>query len=410
MNAQTPDSYDPFSSDPSGSYGAMRAERPVYLYDDGRHRFYALSRYIDVRRVLTERSQYSIKYGQMHTYEAGQGLTVDPPMHTTLRKLLDPLFSVKRVQLLASRLNEIAETLIDKIIAEKKADFYSDFAALYAVHVVAEILGVEPERKEDLRQWTARFAMGLTSGDGIMVQAANQSIADYFGGLMAKRRAAIAARAPVADDLITVFVTAKHPDGRPFAEQELMPNVILLLAGGIETNSFLLTNCLFRLLSERALWNRLCADPALAENAIEESLRFDSPVFGTFRTNNAPVTLHGVDIPAESKIQMLHASANRDPAVFEDPDRFSLDRDLLALRQTHLAFGGGIHSCIGKSLARLSASTALRAWASRVPTLEIAGKPERYKTALGGIAINNGLTSLPIRWSEARSQTNYRDR
>jgi cytochrome P450 len=233
-----------------------------------------------------------------------------------------------------------------------------------------------------------------------MVQAANQSISDYFGGLMLRRRAAIAAGEPVADDLITVFVTAKHPDGRPFAEQELMPNVTLLLAGGIETSSFLLTNCVYRLLSERALWNRVCADPDLAEKAIEESLRFDSPVFGTFRTNNKAITMHGVDISADSKIQMLHASANRDPAVFEDPDRFSLDRDLLVLRQTHLAFGGGIHSCIGKSLARLSTSTALRAWAGRVPTLEIAGEVVRFRTVRGSIAINNGLISLPVSWQK----------
>lgn len=188
-------------------------------------------------------------------------------------------------------------------------------------------------------------------------------------------------------------------EGRPFSDEELLPNTILLLSGGIDTTTFLLTDCVYRLLADRSLWDRVCAESALVPAAIEESLRYDSPVFGTFRTNDEPVTLHGVDIPKDSKIQMLYPSANRDPAIFADPDRYSLDRDLVTLRRDHLAFGGGIHACIGSSFARLSGRIALEVLTRRLPALELAREPVRYVTAPGAITANNGFSSLPLRWT-----------
>ena len=393
--------YDPFSANPAAAYPALRAAQcPVHRYQGAEHSFYALSRHADVRSALARSAVFTMKYGQMHTYLPGQGLTVDPPVHTVLRRLLNPLFTPQRVSVLASKLEKIAVALVGEMAPRRNADFYADFACSYPVHVAAEVLGVDPSRKDEFRSWVSDFTAGLNSGDQALETSARKAVYGYFGSLMQERRAALARGDACPDDLISVLISGEHPEGRPFEDEELLPNTILLLAGGVDTSSFLLTNCTYRLLENRALWERVCADASLIPLAIEESLRFDSPVFGTFRTNDEPVNLHGVDIPQDSKIQLLYASANRDPAVFPDPDTYRLDRDIVLLRRDHLAFGGGVHACIGNSLARLSAKIALTVLTRRLPSLRLAGTPRRYEKVPAAIAINNGLVSLPIRWEE----------
>jgi cytochrome P450 len=151
-----------------------------------------------------------------------------------------------------------------------------------------------------------------------------------------------------------------------------------LLVGGNETTTSLITNCVWRLLERPELWREVCASPALVPAAIEESLRFDPPVLGLFRTTTREVRLHGVAIPARAKVMLSYAAANRDPAVFHDPDRFRLDRPRNEASE-HLAFGLGVHFCLGSALARLEAETALRALTARFPLLALEGPGERIK-------------------------------
>lgn len=390
--------YDPFAADPSPAYPLLRAaECPVFLYQGPEFSFHVLSRHADVRMVLAQGSIFTMKYGQMHTFVPGQGLTVDPPEHTVMRRLLNPLFSPQRVALLTERIEQIAGQLVERMIDHGETDLYAGFGSIYPVHVAAEILGVEPSRREDFRRWTLDFTSGLNSGDSALETKAREAVYSYFSELLARRRADIARGVDCVDDLITTMVQGRHPEGRPFRDEELLPTTILLLAGGVDTSSFLITNCLYRLLERPRLWKRICESPDLIQVAIEESLRFDSPVFGTFRTNDEPFCLHGIDLPRDSKVQLLYASANRDASVFEDPDTFSLDRDILSLRRDHLAFGGGIHACIGNSFARLSARVAISTLARLMPSLELAGLPRRYTPVPGAIAINNGFVTLPIR-------------
>ena len=393
--------YKPFSSDPSPAFAALRETDPVHLHDDGEHRFYAVSRHAEVRQMLTDRATWSIRYGQMHTYTPGQGLNVDPPQHTAIRRVLNPHFRVERVAQFAAEFAGVARRMVDGFIARGgRGDFSADFAALYPVHIAAIVLGIDPSRQEELRQWTFGWTQALNSGDMEAESRWRQTIYAYFEELLAARRAEIAAGTDVAEDLVTLMARATHEDGTPFSDEELLPSALLLLIGGIDTTGLLLTNCMYRLLAERTNWERLCAEPELIVLAIEESLRRDSPVFGVFRTNDRETSLGGTQLARDTKVQMLFASANRDPAVFADPDTFSLDRDLNELRRNHLAFGGGIHACIGNSVARLSARIALTELTRRMPSLRLAGEPERYQSVEGAIAVNNGLTFLPVAWDE----------
>lgn len=396
----TEDGYDPFTKHPAAAVEALLGDGcPIRTFGGFDHPLHIVHRHADVRSILSQQKLYTMKFGQLHLYEPGQGLTVDPPVHTTLRRLLNPLFTAQSVGRHADAIAAIADRLIDAIIDRGAADIYPDFAATYAVNVAADMFGIDPSRQQQFRGWATDFSQGIQSGDEARANAGRDGVYRYFGTLMDDRRARIARGEPVPEDLVTVLVRGVHPEGRPFVDDELLPTTILLLVGGIETTSFLITNCLYRLLSERSLWERVRADPALVPVAVEESLRFDAPVLGLFRTNEEPVCLHGRELPADSKIQLVYAAANRDATVFAEADRFSLDRDLITLRRDHFAFGGGIHACLGSALARLSARTALASFIRRMPDLALAGPAARFETQPGGIAINNGFISLPVTWA-----------
>jgi len=273
-------------------------------------------------------------------------------------------------------------------------DFYSDFASKVPIIVIADLLGVEAAQHENFRAWTAEFVRASNAGDAEGELAIRETIYAYFRERFAARRELMrTAPDAVPDDVVNILLTGEHPEGRPFTDDEINPLALLLLAGGTDTTSYLLTNCVYRLLERRELWEQVCADPDLVDVAVEESLRFDPPVMGTFRTNNEPVTVRGVEIPAGSKVQGLYASANRDPELWSDPDTFRLDRDLKTLRQQHLSFGYGIHFCVGAPLARLEAREALRVLVERVPTLRMTGKPQHVMPYM-----IRGFNRMPVAW------------
>ena len=192
----------------------------------------------------------------------------------------------------------------------------------------------------------------------------------YIMEQVADRRAA---KVP-GDDLITRFVVAEQ-DGQSLDDEDILRVVTQLLVGGNETTTSLITNCVWRLLQDRSLWERVVADPNLVNAAIEESLRFDPPVLGLYRTTTHDVELHGKRIPENAKVMLHYAAANRDPEAFDDPDVFSLDRP----QRRHLAFGLGVHFCLGSELARLEGRTALSTLIRRFPKLSLEDDGERIK-------------------------------
>ena len=195
----------------------------------------------------------------------------------------------------------------------------------------------------------------------------------------------------IPDDVISGILLAEV-DNRMLSDEERLVMLNQLLVGGNETTTSLLTNLFWRLLSDRSLYEQVRDNPSLHQVAVEESLRFDAPVLGLYRTNTVDVDLHGESIPERSKVMATFAAANRDPAVFKDPETFSLDRKPEELRK-HLSFGLGVHFCPGAQLSRLEARLALKEVTQRFPNLRLIDEPERIEPF-----ILWGRRKFPVAW------------
>ena len=319
-------------------------------------------------------------------------VNADPPEHSAQRRLVREAFNPKLVATFADRILTLAHGLIDGFVDQGRGDLHELFAYPLPIDVIAEILGVEPDRRSQFKEWSDAVVAGFQ--DPKRSSAARREMVDYFNAQIDSRRAAAAGMAP--DDVFTRLSlgTYQHPTegARLMTHAEINSICTQLLVAGNETTTSLITNLLWRLCQDRELADRLRADPSLDEIAIEESLRIDSPVLGLFRTNNKPTDLGGVALDADTKVHCLFASANRDPSVWEEPDVFRLDRDPVTLRG-HLAFGWGIHLCVGAPLARLEGRIALRALLDRLPELRLDGPIERIEPFF-----LFGKHALPLAW------------
>ena len=257
--------------------------------------------------------------------------------------------------------------------------------------IIAQMLGVPSGDIQQFKLWSDASVEAMGAEDPTPWMPQLEALGRY---LLEQIRARRAAAAP-ADDLITRLVRAES-DGVGLDDAAIQGLVSQLLVGGNETTTSLITNVVWRLLEDRALWTRVVADPALIDRAVEESLRFDPPVLALFRTTTREVAVRDVFIPQGAKVMLHYAAANRDPAVFEQPDRFLLDRP----PRKHLSFAIGIHVCIGAEMARLEARTALRAMITRFPDLELVNRGERIKPFFLW-----GRRRLPVRRGRSAAQT-----
>ena len=386
--------YDPFSvdvlADPFPAYAALRAECPVHRFDGFDPPFMTVTRHADVRAMLRDDTTWTARYGQSPRHSVQGCLFTDPPEHTMYRKLVQQGFTPRVVATMADDITRLTHELVDAMVAEgSPADLHDAVACPLPVLVIADILGVPTDRIVEFKEWSDRQVEAMNSSDPAAAAETRALIDAFFLEQIEQRR-----RSPGSADMIDGLVHAEV-EGRSLTDDELLTILQQLLVGGNETTTSLITNLVWRLLSERSLWERLRADPTLDAVAVEESLRLDAPVLGLFRTAAVDTELHGVAIPSRTKVMATYASANRDPDVFDDPDSFRLDRDLDDLRSRHLAFGLGHHFCPGAHLSRLEARIVVRALADRLPTLELAGEPTRIATFLLW-----GRRTLPVAWQE----------
>jgi len=373
-------SYDPFSSavleDPAGAHRYLREQCPVHHYADfGESGFYTVSRHEDVREVFTDLRLWSSVWGQGPIYTKEGGLRSDPPEHTVYRKLVTAAFSVRRVAAVEPQVRVIAGQLIDAVRGDGQTDLINALAIPLPIIMISHFLGIPVERRAEFKSWSDEFMAAQNTSDPAVQAAARAKIDNYFDAELDRRRSARAAGNALPDDVLTSLLDAEH-DGRPFTNTQLLPLILLLLVGGNETTTSLIGNLVWRLL-DLQLWDAVGRDPALRDVAIEESLRFDPPVLGLFRTNKRPVCLQGVDLPENSKVHGMYASANRDPSAWADPDTFRLDRNLDDLRRAHFSFGLAQYLCPGAALARLEARVALDTMIERLPRLRLLRPPER---------------------------------
>ena len=385
-----------YYQDPWGFLARLRESRPVTeVRMPGYGRAWVVTRYADVRAALADprlaRDMNRWPGGARVRPSEARGvathmLHADPPDHTRLRRPVQKAFTPRRIAQLRPRTTQIAAGLADGLAA---VDGVTDLLAAYArplpVTVLCELLGVPEADRPRVAATVLRYD---AAGEMPRVE---EELAAYFTGLIAARRAG------PGDDLLSALITASDEAGET-ADQltvtELVSTAFLLVMAGFDTTVNLIASGALALLTHPEAETRLRRDPSLLPAAVEELLRFTNPVNHAndrFTTEDVPVG--DVVIPAGEWVFPATSSANRDPAQFPDPDRLDLDRDTSG----HLAFGHGIHYCLGAPLARMEAEVALGALLARFPEISLARPPRELR--LRPVSVMNGLESLPVRLS-----------
>lgn len=377
--------------DPFPQYERMRQSAPVFL--DEQSGSWHVFRYDDVQRVLSEHATFSSRMGGDESSEAGRLfasslITTDPPRHRQLRSLVTQAFTPKAVEALTPRISELTDELLEGVVSRGTADLIEALAYPLPVIVISELMGIPAEDRDRFKRWSdvivSQTRTGAATEDH---QAANQEMTGYFLDLIEHRR-----RRP-GDDLISNLLAAEI-DGQKLNVAELLGFCALLLVAGNETTTNLIGNAVLCFTEVPGTIDRLLQEPALLPQAIEEVLRFRSPVQSMYRMSVADTTLGGVEIPAGAPVVAWIGSANRDERQFEHPAQFDVDRGQIR----HLAFGHGIHFCLGAPLARLEARIALEATVSRLPGLALASGAQLERM---DSTIVYGVKSLPVNWQAA---------
>ncbi|MBW4595270.1 MAG: cytochrome P450 [Brasilonema angustatum HA4187-MV1] len=356
-------------------YAKMRREAPVFY--DAEQQTWFVFRYENVKQVFANWQMFSSKVPQPpEQTDFTQSLNlVDPPKHRSLRTLVAKVFTARRVEALAPRMRLIVDKLLDRVQDQGQMDFVRDFAVPLPVVVIAEILGVPIERHADFKHWS----------DGVVNKdlTASRELGDYFRELIQQRSG------KPSNDLVSDLIAA-HEDGETLSAQELVDFCIVLLVAGNETTTNMLANAIVCLHESPSAYKRLQNEPALLHSAIEEVLRYRSPVQSIFRFTKVDTQVGDQTIPAGQLVNLCVGSANRDETKFERADEFVIDRD----PNEHVAFGNGIHFCLGAPLARLEAAIGLRAVLERLPNLRV--DPTATLERVSPVFDLHGFKSLPV--------------
>jgi cytochrome P450 len=372
---------DPFSAafreDPHAGWAALRRAGPVHRFFWGDVPVWFVTRWDDARQVLADPTLSKVRPGAV-SYMDSAMLFVDPPDHTRLRRLVASAFTARRTESLRPRIVQIAGELLDAVRGADEVDLIDAFAFPLPIQVICELLGVPVEDRDSFRLWSNAIVAPSTL-DG---PTAARAMTDYIAALVRRKRGR------PTDDLLSALL-AEADDGDRLSDGELTAMVFLLLIAGHETTVNLIANGVYLLGTHHDLRDRLVADPTLLPSAVEEFLRYESPVATTtYRRTTRPTVIGGVTVPADAEVMVSLLSANRDSGLAEDPDAVDPTR-----RAQHLAFGHGIHYCLGAPLARLEAQVAFGLLLRRHPRLTLA---TRELTWRGGLLIR-GLTTLPVR-------------
>jgi cytochrome P450 len=383
-----------FRTDPYPVLARLRDGEPVH-YDHTLKRW-VLTRHDDIDRVLRDRATAvdgrkanEGTYMRIFAPRAGSRepsmLLLDAPAHTRLRALVNKAFTPHAVELMAPRIGQIIDELLTGVARQESFDVIEAFAGPLPMIVIVEMLGVDPADREDFRRWsglTAMFFNPLLNPDerALLAQGRSQFEA-YLRGAIERCR-----KQPGAD-LIGALLAVEEA-GDQLSEDEIVTMCELLLAAGNVTTTDLIGNGIWALLRYPDQLQKLRAQPSLIKNAVEEILRFDSPVVQTARMPMDDMEIGGCPIRHGESLFLSLAAANRDPEVYPEPDRFDITRHDVH----HHSFGGGAHFCLGAPLARLEAQLAIAALVERFPNLRLADEPVEWR-ALPGF---RGLTKLRV--------------
>ena len=382
--------------EPSQGHRVLRERCPLHVEESHTPPFFVVSRHADVLDVLTRPKEWRNGFGVGVNAQPGGVLgTTDDPDHRRQRKVLQDAFRPVAIDRLDAELHAVGDELWSRAFSDDgEGDFVRLFAFPFPAVVIALLLGVPRDRRDDFGRWSDAIVNSLGGADPALAEDANRQIFALVDELVAVRAALHAQGDALPDDVLSVMTLAEldgtitHHEVRRLCQQ--------LLVAGHETTASLISLMLYRLIEQPELVDQLRRSPELVPAAVEEFLRFDSPVQGLFRVNPEPAAVCGELLSAESRVMALFASANRDEEVWEDADEIRLDR-FRAGANSHLAFGWGVHHCIGANLARREGCLALQLMIDRFDAVE----------RVGDVAVNEpfilrGLTTLPIRWTVRR--------
>jgi cytochrome P450 len=378
--------FDPFApgftDDPYPQYATMREQAPVYQHPFG---FWLLTGYEDVSWLLRAPSlsvddhniapdnvmrqfRDAVLGDSLQEVAALSMLDRDPPDHTRLRKLVSKAFTPRAIQALQPRITALVDGMLDEIAVQGTVDLVDALAFPLPFSVIAEMLGTPPADHDRIRQLTGTVVRSLEPVNDPELMQAIAAADDELSVIAAEMIAW--KRANPADDLLTALIQAED-DGDALTDDELVAQTLLLYIAGHETTVNLIAGGILALLRSPGQHDLLRANPALVGNAVEEMLRYDSPVQASRRISLEPITVGGTTIPAGAFVMASLGSANRDERFWgPDADQLRLDRD--NARQ-HVSFGAGHHHCLGASLARLEAAIAFEHLVGRFPDLALAG-------------------------------------
>jgi cytochrome P450 len=381
---------------PYEAFRMLRESTPVawHPYKDGPG-FLALTGYDEVYAVSRDSTTWSSEETAVYFEMPGPSdiadqrglmmLTMDPPRHTALRALVSKGFTPRQVSKLNGHITEMARDVVDSVIERGECDFVTDVAGALPSYVIAELLGIPLEDGYRLYELTEMMSIGGL-GEPRSVQAAVEMFT-YATELAARKRA------QPGDDIATSLLHAEV-DGERLTDMDFNFFFVLLINAGGDTTRNLVAGGMCALIDHPAQRAKLETDPSLLPTAVEELLRYVSPVITFLRTATKDTELRGVPVQKGDRVAMFYPSANRDEAHFIDPDRVDLSRN----PNPHLAFGGGgTHFCLGANLARVEAAALVAEVLSRMKNLELAGPVERMPSTL-----INGIHSMPVRFTPAR--------
>jgi cytochrome P450 len=397
-----------FRRDPYATYRALRESAPLHCVQGAIGRFWVLTRHADVTAVLRDPRMSVERVARLAPAPLAPGtdpeslhplaralrvfsrvmLFRDPPDHTRLRGLVGRAFTPRMVEALRPRIAALVHELLAPLADGAAFDVVTELAEPLPILVIAELLGLPAGDRQDLKRWSDDLAALLDGSIALQhLGPASQSAVEVLAYL---REQLAARRRSPREDLISAMLAARDRDEN-LDDDEILATTLLVMGAGHETTTNLIGNAVLALLRHPDQLARLRREPGLGPAAVEEFLRFDSPVQATARVARTPIELHGRTIPAGEEIGLLLGAANRDPDAFPEPDRFDVGRG----DARHLSFGHGVHFCLGANLARLEAELAVAGLLARAPRLAAAASDDTLEWRPGWLL--RGLLRLPVR-------------
>jgi cholest-4-en-3-one 26-monooxygenase len=385
---------------PHHMFKRLRAEAPVFWHPEKNGPgFWAVTRYGDVVTVSRDPRTFSSEKKGVFVFDPVPEdlermqmmmLNMDPPKHSKLRGLVNKGFTPRMIARFESRVRDLAASIVDAVAHQGECDFVAAIAAELPLHVIAEILGIPASDRHMLFQWSNRL---IGFDDPEYQQSMDDGKTAAAEVYMYANQLAVERRDNPGDDLVSVLMNAEV-DGQKLTELEFDLFFLLLMVAGNETTRNLISGGMRALVEHPGQRARLLADRSLIPTAVEEMLRFVSPVIEFRRTATRDTELSGQKIREGDKVIIYYTSANRDEDVFPDPDRFDAGRT----PNEHVAFGIGEHFCLGANLARLEIRVMFEEILHRLPDIELAGPVERLRSSL-----INGIKRMPVRFTPERT-------